>query len=184
MRATLHHNDYHYRFYHYLGGLGGEIEEALVREITASRSQSTGNLLGVGVKAFKHWRAISLSLHELFDRAPREAITDPVAVIARMATEEVKKGNYSVSVENIVRERAERTLARCTERDKGLIDNAIAESKRLLNELDKFVALFDKDDLRLAADEAEQRVREFLDNCRRLDRGLSDIPRRLRESRG
>jgi len=180
-RAILHHDDYHYRFYHYLSKSGGEAEAAFVREIAAALAGSTRSIPEAAKKAFKHWPGISKSLRDLFDRAPREAITDPEAVLASMVLAEIGKRDYPASAAAVVRERAERVLAECAERGKGLVEKVIEEPKRLVAETDDFVALFGRADHRFAVDEAERRVRQFLDDCRRLDRALSDIPRRLRE---
>lgn len=97
-----------------------------------------------------------------------------------MALAEIGKWDYPASAAAGVRERAEHVLAECAERNGGLVEKAIEEPRRLVKAMDEFVALFSRTDRHLAIDKSERRVREFLDNCRRLDHALSDIPRRLR----
>lgn len=182
-RATLHHNDYHYRFYHYLSKSTGETEEAFAKEVAAVLAGMTKRLPESAEKAFKNWRGISKELRDLFNRAPREAVEGPEVALARMALAEIGNGGYPKTAATAVRERAERVLAECTERSGGLVEKTIEEPRRLVKKMDEFIALFSGSrDHRLAAGEAERRVREFLGNCRQLDRALSDIPRRLRES--
>jgi len=179
-RAALHHNDYHYRFYHYLGKSSGESEERLVEDFVVALTRVSRSLPEAVEKAFRHWRAISRSLRDLFSRAPREAIADPESVYARMAIEEVGKRSYPALAAKSVRERAGRNLAERAERSNGLIECAVAEARHLVGEMDEFVSLFDKEGCGMGADEAELRARRFLDNCRRLDRELSEMTRRLR----
>ena len=207
-RSRLHHDDYHYRFYHYLGRSGGETEETFVKDIAIVLAGTSGSLPEAAGKAFKHWPRISNSLRDLLKRAPREAPTDPNAVLARMATAEIGKGRYPALVAAIVHERAERVLQESAARFGQPVEMAIEEPRRLVEKMDEFVALFDtgvghphlgplpegegmnnkalgpREGERTPADEAERRVREFLENCRRLDRALSDIPRRLRGENG
>ncbi len=197
IRSRLHHNDFHYRFYHYLSQSGGGSEEKLQQEIMVALMKGPTGLPESAAKAFKNWLAISESLHDLFERAPREAITDPDVVLARMALEQIDKAGFLASVMAVVRERAEHVLKECEIRNRELVEKAIEEPKRLVSAMDKFIDLFDTrggtphskgerknretENHPLAADDAERSVRVFLDNCRWLDRALSDIPRRLQQ---
>ena len=179
-RARLHHDDYHYRFYHYLARPLGHALERLVYELALAIMDPSFPLPLPAAKAFRNWPGISAALHDLFECAPREALAEPQAVLARMALEQVESDVFPESVRAVVRERAQRVLAECAKRDKERVEQAIAEPRRLVEAIDEFVALLSADD-RIAEPEAEQRVHDFLDNCRRLDRALSDIPRRLRD---
>lgn len=196
-RATLHHDDYHYRFYHYLSKSDDEGKESFVREIASVLTGVTVKLPDSAEKAFKHWPGISNSLRDLFDRAPRDAIAEPEAALARMAIEEVGKGGFPDSAAAAVRERAESVLAECAERGKGLVEKAIEEPWRLVKVIDEFIALFSArtdyphpgplprgEGGKISEDEAERRVRDFFHNVRQLDRALSDIPRQLRSGSG
>lgn len=137
------------------------------------------NLPATAKKAFRNWLGISESLRDLFDRAPCEAIVDPESVLARMAIEEIGKCGYPDSITAVVRERAEEVLVQSAKRSGWLVEKAIEEPKRLTKAMDDFVALFNSTHNRFSVNESELRVREFLENCRRLDRVLSDIPRKI-----
>lgn len=194
-RSALHHDDFHYRFYHYLSKAGAEAETAFMKEIAAVLAGKSSRLPDAAMKAFKHWPGISSSLWDLFERALREATTDPEAMLARMAITEVGKRDYPESIAVAGRERAERVLAECAARSGELVGKAIEEPRRLVKAIDEFVALFTArsdhphpspqgEGGKISGDEVERHVRDFLDNVRRLDRALSDIPRRLRGELG
>lgn len=176
----LHHNDYHYRFYHYLGNP----DDSFVHDITAVLAGTASTLPEAAGKAFRNWPTISKSLRDLFKRGPREAITAPEAILARMALTEAGKGGYPESVADLVRKRAEEMLAGCEAHSGRPVVAVLAESRRLVNEMDAFVALFDAKEgegVGISADDAEQQVRGFLEHCRKLNRELSAIPSRLRD---
>lgn len=183
-RSKLHHDDYHYRFYHYLGKSSDDSEMAFVKGVAAVLAGTSRNLPASAEKAFRHWVGISISLIDLFKRAPREAIQDSDALLAHLALVEIGRGEIPASVAANVRERAESAQAKCRERNEGIVEKVIEESRRLVKAMDEFVVLASNSNHRLPVEESERRVRAFLEDCRRLDRALSDIPRRLHNESG
>ena len=142
------------------------------------------------VKAFRNWPEISAVLHDLFERAPREALPDPEAMLAHMALEQIESDVFPEPIRMEVQKRAEAVLAECVRHKGAEIMAALAEPKRLVQSIDEFVARFNegKDtsfssplpEERDLKHDATERVRKLLENCRKLDRALSDIPRNLR----
>lgn len=183
--SILHHNDFHYRFYHYLSSKSRyEVEEVFMKEIAEMLAGTSKSLPKAAEKAFRHWYGISIHLRILFDRAPYDAISNPDVVLAKMAIGEIGTSSNLDSVTVVVSKRAEELLARSAVRNRELVEKVIAEPKRLVKAMDDFVALFDSTNNRFSVDESKLRIREFLENCRRLDHVLSDIPRRLRNENG
>lgn len=163
-------------------------------EIAAVLEEPSASLPEPAAKAFRNWPTVSVSLHDLFERAPREAFTDPDAALACMTLKEIGRGGYPESAAAVVRERAEHMLTECAKRNRRFVEKAIEEPRRLVKVMDEFVALFNNrmlcphpsplpegEGVKIVADEAERHARDFLDNCRRLDRALSEIPRRLQQ---
>lgn len=181
LRNKLHHNDYHHKFYHYLGASGSGAEDASVKGISAMLSGEATNWPEAATKAFNHWSKISNNLHDLFNRAPAEAIADDTAALARLALGAVDKNNYPADLAQKVRDEAHVILARSTETNRERISAAIAEPIRLLESIDGFIMRVQQRRNALPRTEAEAQVREFLEWCRQLDRELSAIPVRLRE---
>lgn len=132
-------------------------------------------------KAFNHWPKISNNLHDLFNRAPAEAIADDTAALARLALGAVEVNNYPADLAQIVRDEAQEVLAHSAEANRERIETVIAESVRLLKSIDGFIARVQQPGNALPRMEAEAQVRKFLEWCRQLDRELSAIPVRLRE---
>jgi len=91
-------------------------------------------------QAFTNWPEISSQIHDLFFRAPHEAISEPQALLARMALDAVEEPGYPGEVANEVRARANEVIVACAARDKDKIRRALAEPKRLLKQLDGLVA--------------------------------------------
>jgi acyl-CoA reductase-like NAD-dependent aldehyde dehydrogenase len=185
-RSRLHHNDYHYRFYHYLSPPSGGAQERFAREMAAALEEVSAEVPASVAKAIKNWPALSARLRDLFDRALREALMEPEAILARMALEEVERANYTQAVTEQVRRQARDVLESCAKRNAAVVQAAIAEPRRLVDALDEFVRLFKPDNRRRAfpSEKARQKVEGFLENCRQLDRALSDIPRRLSQRTG
>lgn len=132
-------------------------------------------------KAFNHWPKISHDLHDLFNRAPAEAIADGMAALASMALGTVDKNIYPADLAQKVRDEANAILARSAEMNRKRIETAIAEPMRLLKSIDGFIVRVLQPWNSLQRTEAEAQVRKFLEWCRQLDRELSAIPVRLRE---
>ena len=190
-RHRIHHNDYHYRFYHYLNASGSGSAEERVGDIAKALVVQSAHLPSPVSKAFKNWPVISVNLHDLFQRAPLEAIAEPDAIIARMAIREVEQAEYPPAVTRKVLEKANQVLETSMIRNREKIERVIAEPRRLVKALDAFVARFSVGDEQAASSrdqgaiplaEAERLGREFLQNCRRLDRALSAIPKQLEEA--
>lgn len=129
--------------------------------------------------AFSNWPTISKKLHELFERAPKEAITDPEAALAHMALKEVDDPYYPEEVAAKVRERANASITSCAERDKERIEAALTEPKRLLARLDEFIASVSEHKNPTSMQDAVMHVHRFLDDCHAFDRALSAIPAKL-----
>lgn len=132
-------------------------------------------------KAFNHWLKISNNLHDLFNRAPAEAVTDDTAALARLALSAVEKHNYPADLAQKVRDEAHAILSRSAEMNRKRIETAIAEPMRLLESIDGFIMRVQQQENELSSMEAEVQVRKFLEWSRQLDRELSAIPVRLRE---
>lgn len=131
--------------------------------------------------AFSNWPDISKQLHDLFQRAPEEAVTDPEAAVARMALKAVDDMDYPEKIAAKVRERANAIIASCAARDRELIEAALSEPERLLARLDNFIASIGKKREPVSAWNAEVHVYEFLDDCHKFGGALSAIPAKLRE---
>lgn len=131
--------------------------------------------------AFSNWPDISKQLHDLFQRAPEEAVTDPEAAVARMALKAVNDPDYPEEIAAKVRERANVVMTSCAARDREQIEASLAEPKQLLARLDEFVASVGERKNLTSMRDAEMQVRQFLDDCRKFDRELSAIPSKLRE---
>lgn len=190
-RSRLHHDAFHHRFYHFL---------ASSEEVFAKSLENGNQRLPESVEqAFANWPDISLQMHGLFARAPREAISDPQALLARMALDAVEKTGFPNDVANEIRAKAKEVIAACATRDKNKIRRAMSESKRLLKQLDTLVASMHphpsplprgegagrrgERDIRkegMSKWEAMSLVQNLLDVCRRFDIALSGIPARLR----
>lgn len=183
-RAVLHHNDFHHKFYHYLGASGSSAEDVSVKGISRVLSGESVDLPEAATKAFNHWPKISNNLHDLFRRAPAEAIADDTAALARLALSAVEKNNYPADLAQTVRDEAQEILARSSKANCERIAAAIAEPMRLLESVDSFIMRVQQPGNELARTEAEAQVRKFLEWCRQLDRELSAIPVRLREGAG
>lgn len=132
-------------------------------------------------KAFNHWPKISNNLHDLFNRAPTEAVADDTATLARLALSALEKTNYPADLAQKVRDEAHTILARSAEANCERIAAAIAEPVRLLESIDNFIMRVQQPGNVLARTEAESQVRKFLEWCRQLDRELSAVPVRLSE---
>lgn len=144
-------------------------------------SGETTDMPEAATKAFNHWTKISISLHDLFNRAPAEAIADDAAALARLALGAVGENNYPADLAQKVRDEAQAILARSAEMNRKRIETAIAESVRLLKSIDGFIVRVRQPGNVLPRTEAESQVRKFMEWCRQLDRELSAIPVRLRE---
>ena len=127
-------------------------------------------------KAFTHWPEISSQLHELFECAPQEAVVDAEAALACTALNAIEDGNYPEEIVRKVKERAEGIIVACAERDGERIATTLAEPRRLLMRLDDFIVSFDRPVRQDVLPEMVTRVRAFLDDCRRFDHALSEIP--------
>lgn len=180
-RSTLHHDDFHHKFYHYLGASGSNAEDNTVNGISSVLSGKSHDLPQAVAKAFNHWPKISNSLHDLFRGAPAEAIADEKTVLARLALRAVEGNNYPADLAQKVRDEAHIILTRSTEANRERIEAAIAEPMRLLKSIDDFIMLVMRPGNALPRTEAEAQVRKFLEWCRQLDRALSAIPVCLRE---
>lgn len=180
-RAALHHDDFHHKFYHYLGASGSRTEDVSVKGISAKLSGEAKHMPEAATKAFNHWPKISNNLHDLFKRAPAEAIADDTAALARVALDAMEKTNYPADLAQKVRDEAHVILARSAEVNRERIAVAIAEPMRLLEFIDGFIMRVQQQGNALPRTEAETQVRKFLEWCRQLDRELSAIPVRLRE---
>lgn len=145
-------------------------------------SGETRNLPEAAAKAFNHWPKISDRLHDLFKRAPAEAIADVTAALASLALDAVEENNYPVDLAQKVRDAARMTLARSAGANRERIAAAIAEPMRLLVSLDDFIRRVQRPGNALPRAEAETQVRQFLEWRRQIDRALSAIPVRLREA--
>lgn len=152
-----------------------------MKGISRVLSGESTDLPEAATKAFNHWPKISISLHDLFNRAPAEAIADDTAALARLALSAVEETNYPADFAKKVRDEAQAILARSAEMNRKRIEMAIAESVRLLKSIDGFIVRVRQPGNALPRTEAEAQVREFLEWCRQLDRELSAIPVRLRE---
>lgn len=174
-RRKLHHGDFHYRFYHYLSTSDPGKEDKLVAELSGVLTGGGDPLPAGSGKALRHWPAISRSLHGLFDRAGREAMTFPEALLAELAQGAAAKPACPPPLAAIIRADARQVLVQCAERSRDTIDAALAEPRRLLAALDEFVTLFQDGapPVSLNRLDAERRVREFLDDCRRFDGAVS-----------
>ena len=84
-RKQLHHNDFHYRFFHYLNPLDAERERRLISDFSGVLASGRSHLSVGSARALEHWPLISKSLHALFKRAPFEAIVSPEALLAELA---------------------------------------------------------------------------------------------------
>lgn len=180
-RAVLHHDDFHHKFYHYLGASGSGAEDVSVKGVSAMLSGEAMDMPEAATKAFNHWPKISINLHDLFNRAPAEAIADDTAALARLALNAVAKNNYPTDLAQKVRGEAQSILARSAEANRERIASALAEPMRLLESIDGFIMRVQQPGNALPRTEAEAQVRKFLEWCRQLDRALSAIPVRLRE---
>jgi hypothetical protein len=182
-RANLHHDDFHHRFYQYLGAAGSGAEDIAVKGISCMLSNESIDLPEAAAKAFNHWLKISNNLHVLFNHAPAEAVADDTSVLARLALRAVERNNYPAELAQEVRDQARIVLARSAEANRERIAAAIAEPMRLLNSIDGFIMRVQQQRPRnaLPHPEAEAQARKFLEWCRQLDRALSTIPVRLRE---
>lgn len=157
------------------------MEDVSVIGISAILSGETKNLPEAATKASNHWPKISDSLHDLFKRAPAEAIADVTAALASLALGAVEENNYPAELAQKVRDAAHMTLARSAEANRERIAAAIAEPMRLLVSLDDFIRRVQRPGNALPRTDAEAQVRQFLEWCRQFDRALSAIPVRLRE---
>lgn len=180
-RATLHHNDFHHRFYQYLGASGSSAEDISVKGITAKLSGEATGMPEAAAKAFRHWPKISSNLHDLFNRAPTEATSDDMVALARLALGAVEENHYPAELAQMVRDEAYAVLARSAEANHERIAGAIAEPMRLLESIDGFIRCAQRPGNALQVAEAEAQTRQFLQWCRQLDLALSSIPVRLRE---
>lgn len=183
-RSILHHDDFHHRFYQYLGASGSSAGDVSVKGISAMLSGEAMEMPEPATKAFNHWPKISRNLHDLFSRAPAEAIADDTAALARLALSAVEENNYPADLAQKVRDEANVILARSAEASRERIAAAIAEPIRLLESIDGFILRVQQPRNALPRTEAEAQVREFLEWCRQLDRALSAIPVCLREGAG
>lgn len=173
----LHHDDYHHRFYDFLGAGG----ERLVKELAAAWTGERPEPPKAAASAFSNWPTISRKLHELFERAPKEAVTDTETAWAHMALKAVDDPGYPEEIAAKVRKKANAIIVACAARDRERIGAALAEPKRLLVRLDEFVGPVGARKEPASAYDAEMHVRQFLDDCRKFDRALSAIPSKLRE---
>lgn len=156
-------------------------EDVSMKGISAMLSGEATNLPEAATKAFNHWPTISKKLHDLFNRAPSEAIVDGAAVLARLALCAVEENNYHADLAQNVRDEAHTILARSAEANRERIAAAIAEPMCLLESIDDFIMRVQRPGNVLPRTEAEAQVSNFLEWCRQLDRELSAIPVRLRE---
>ncbi len=185
-RARVHHDDYHYRFYHYLSRSSVESEAKFSEQLIRALGDPAVSVPPPAAKAFNNWPDISAKLRDLFDRAFREALPEPEGELSRLVLERIGMSGLPEPLCSEVRGRAGKMLTESAQRNLEVVEDAIAEPKRLVKEIDEFIALFDSRHPGTVTggdrgvDDAERRVRDFLDNCRRLDRALSDIPHRLR----
>lgn len=177
----LHHNDFHHRFYHYLGASGSNVEDNSVKGISCVLSGESTDLPGAVAKSFNHWPKISKNLHDLCNRAQTEAMADVKAVLARLALQAVAENNYPADLAQKIRDQAYTILVRSAEANRERIAAAIAEPMRLLESIDGFIMRVQRQENTLPYSEAEAQVRKFLEWCRQLDHALSAIPVRLRE---
>lgn len=180
-RSLLHHNEFHHRFYHYLGASGSNVEDGSVNGISCVLSGESTELPEAAAKAFNHWSKISINLHELFNRAPVEAMADVTVALARLAIQAVAENNYPADLAQKVREQAHTILARSAEANRERIASSISEPMRLLESIDGFIMRVQRRGQALSRMEAEAQVRKFLEWCRQLDRALGAIPVLLRD---
>ena len=130
--------------------------------------------------AFTNWPDISSQLHRLFARAPREAISDPQALLARMALDAIEEDDFPLEVADEVRIKANAIITECAARDKEKIECALAEPQRLLEQLDSLVVSMRAPKEPMGKWDAMGQVGGLLDVCQRLDKALSAIPSKLR----
>lgn len=152
-----------------------------MKGISAKLSGELKGLPEAATKAFNHWPKISNNLHDLFNRAPAEAIADDTAALARLALSAVEVNNYPADLAQNVRDEAHAILARSAEANRERIEAAIAEPVRLLEAIDGFIMRVQQPGNVLPRTEAEEQVRKFMEWCRQFDRELSAIPVRLSE---
>lgn len=180
-RSILHHDDFHHRFYQYFGASGSGAEDVSVKGVSTMLSGHATVLPEAATKAFNHWPKISINLHDLFNRAPVEAIADDTAALARLALSAIEKNHYPTDLAQIVRDKALVILEQSAEVNSERIAAVIDEPMRLLESIDGFIIRVQQPGNALPRTEAEMQVRKFLEWCRQFDRALSDIPVRLRE---
>lgn len=183
-RSLLHHDAFHHRFYHFLASS----EETLANSLMKGNGKSPVSV----EQAFTNWPEISSQIHDLFKRAPREAISDPQALLARMALDAVEEAGFPHDVASEVLAKANEVIAGCAAKDGEKIEQALSESKKLLDELDGLVASMSPHHKphphpgSLPEGEgmdkwtAMEQVGNLLDVCRRFGNAMSDIPSRLR----
>lgn len=177
----MHHDDFHHRFYQYLGASGSGAEDVSVKGISAMLSSEAIDMPEAVAKAFNHWPRISNKLHDLFNRAPIEAMDDVTAILARLALHAVAENNPPAGLVQELCNQAHTILAHSAKENRELIEAAIAEPMRLLESIDGFIMRVQGRGNALPHTEAELQVRKFLEWCRELDRELSAIPVRLKE---
>ena len=130
--------------------------------------------------AFTNWPGISSQLHRLFARAPREAISDPQALLARMALDAIEENGFPREAADEVRAKANAIIAECAARDEEKIVHVLAEPQRLLEQLDGLVVSMRAPKEPMGKWDAMGQVGGLLDVCQRLDKALSAIPSKLR----
>lgn len=178
-RSTIHHDEFHHRFYQYFGGQGSNAENIAIKGIDAVRLGETLDLPVSTKKAFENWPKISTNLHNLFARAPTEGFADDEFVLVRLAQASIETSEFPLDLAQLLRVEIDGILVRRVEINRERIVAAIAEPTRLLECIDDFILGLSGTSSISSPAAKIVCVDTFLEWCRQLDRALSDIPQIL-----